>query len=146
MFSDWRQGPNVFGLLESAGFRVNHQLVWDKMVFGMGAHYRNQHELITFASLGKPSRLLCADRGTVFHHKAPHPNVRFHPTEKPVPLLIEILECVSFKRALDPFMGSGSTIVAAKRLGKKAIGIDIDPECCRIAKQRIQQLELPEVE
>lgn len=145
LFSDWRQGPNVFALCESAGFRVNHQLVWDKEVFGMGSYYRNQHELITFASLGQPEALLRADRGSVLRHKAPHSSVRLHPTEKPVPLLREILESVRFKRVIDPFMGSGSTLVAAKQLGKKAIGIDIDPKCCEIAKRRLAQSVLPGV-
>lgn len=139
LFSDWRQGPNVFGLCESAGYRVNHQLVWDKITFGMGAYYRNQHELITFASVGQPRALLRADRGSVFHHKAPHASVRLHQTEKPVPLLREILETVNFKRVIDPFMGSGSTLVAAKQLGRKSIGIDIDPVACAIAAKRLEQ-------
>ena len=48
IFSDWRQTPNVYGLSESVGLRVNHCLVWDKGIFGMGAYWRNQHENIIY--------------------------------------------------------------------------------------------------
>lgn len=142
-FSDWRQGPNVFGIFESAGWRVNHQIVWDKIDFGMGSTVRNQHELITFASNGKPNEIVHKKLGTVLHYKAPHSSVRLHPTEKPVALLEELLGATPFNRVIDPTMGSGSTLEAAVRLGKKAIGIDVDPNACEIAKRRIRQLSLP---
>lgn len=64
-----------------------------------------------------------------------------HPTEKPITLLIHLLEIHSNDNhsILDPFMGSGTTLVAAKQLNRKAIGIEIEEKYCEIAVKRLQQ-------
>jgi site-specific DNA-methyltransferase (adenine-specific)/modification methylase len=64
-----------------------------------------------------------------------------HPTEKPVFLLTELLKRLSVKAAtiLDPFMGSGTTGVAAVKLGRKFIGIEIEPKYFEIACRRIKE-------
>lgn len=64
---------------------------------------------------------------------------REHPTQKPESLMRWCLGFVSGKSVLDPFMGSGTTLVAAKRLGKHAIGIDIEEQYCEIAANRLRQ-------
>lgn len=139
VFTDWRQTPNVYGLLESANYRVNHCLVWNKSHFGMGAYWRNQHENIVFASLGVPEPMV--DRGMGSVVLCPNvPNAeRKHPTEKPLNLLRQIMQAVPGSVALDPFMGSGTTLVAAKQLGRRAIGIEIEEKYCEIAAKRLSQ-------
>lgn len=62
-----------------------------------------------------------------------------HPTEKPVELIKKILAANVGQTVLDPFMGSGTTLVAAKQLGRDATGIEIDPEYCEIARKRLEQ-------
>jgi hypothetical protein len=64
---------------------------------------------------------------------------RQHPNEKPVPLMTRLLSIVADGSVLDPFMGSGSTLVAAKALGRKAIGIEIEERYCEIAATRCSQ-------
>jgi site-specific DNA-methyltransferase (adenine-specific) len=65
---------------------------------------------------------------------------RVHPTQKPVALMRWCLELVPDAAvALDPFMGSGTTLRAAKDLGRKAIGIEIEERYCEIAAKRLSQ-------
>jgi site-specific DNA-methyltransferase (adenine-specific) len=67
-------------------------------------------------------------------------NSRVHPTQKPVALM---RWCLSFfpdaVTVLDPFMGSGTTLMAAKLEGRKAIGIELDESYCEIAAERLRQ-------
>jgi DNA modification methylase len=66
-------------------------------------------------------------------------NGRLHPNEKPVQLIIELLQKCPAGLILDPFMGSGTTLIAAKKLGRKAIGIEISEKYCEIAVNRLRQ-------
>ena len=143
VFSDWRQTPNVYGMLEATGYRVNQCLVWDKSHFGMGTYWRNQHENIIFGSNGMPLPMLNRGMGSVLTCKAVSSDARIHPTEKPIPLLQRMIGAVPGDVVLDPFMGSGSTIVAARNLGRRAIGIELEEKYCQIAVRRLQQAVLP---
>ena len=62
-----------------------------------------------------------------------------HPSQKPVKLIMEIISRHNGNTILDPFMGSGTTLVAAKNLNRKSIGIEIEPKYCEIAVKRLRQ-------
>jgi DNA modification methylase len=68
---------------------------------------------------------------------------RVHPTQKPVGIMLWILRRYSHPTdlILDPFCGSGTTCIAAKMLGRKYIGIDISPEYCQIARERLRTID-----
>lgn len=74
---------------------------------------------------------------------------RWHPTQKPMPLMQWCIERadekakIKHETILDPFMGSGTTLLAAKNLGRKAIGIEIEKKYCDIAIKRLAQEVLP---
>jgi DNA modification methylase len=70
---------------------------------------------------------------------------KLHMTGKPEPLMSELVNLFtdSGDTILDPFMGSGTTLVAAKRLGRKAIGIEREEKYCEIAAKRLEQGALP---
>lgn len=69
----------------------------------------------------------------------------YHPTQKPVALMVWCMSLpwTPLGTILDPFMGSGTTLVAAKRLGRRAIGIEIEEKYCEIAVRRIQEASMP---
>jgi site-specific DNA-methyltransferase (adenine-specific) len=138
-FIDWRMAPSLAAALESADLRQHPTLVWDKITFGMGAVFRNQHEFIVHMTSGNPEAPPRRDVGNVLRF----PAVRngSHPTEKPVPLLGTLLSVVTASggTVLDPFAGAGSTLVAARELGYRAIGIDSDERWCERAALRLCQ-------
>jgi site-specific DNA-methyltransferase (adenine-specific) len=117
--------------------------VWDKSHYGMGSYWRNQHENIVFASLGKPADMRDRGMGTVLRFPAVSPAARVHPTEKPVDLLRTILEATPDGPVIDPFCGSGSTLVAARDVGRAAVGIELEERYCEIAAKRLEQEVLP---
>ena len=86
-----------------------------------------------------------ADRNTrVFESTRSPDGKREHPTQKPLELMSW---CLSFyptaQTILDPFMGSGTTLRAAKDLGRKAIGIELEEKYCEIAARRLEQECIP---
>ncbi len=132
------------------------ELIWDKLNTNpngasAGHPWARQHEYIQFhvhissqANRASGDGQLAARlrRGTVLRYLRPN-GVRVvdHPTEKPVLLLRELIESSSRfgETVLDPFMGVGSTLVAARREDRKAIGIEIEEHYCEIAARRLQQ-------
>ena len=139
VFIDWRQTPNVYGMLEACGYRVNHCLVWAKTHFGMGTYWRNQHENIVFASNGQPTAMLNRGMGSILTHPGVSPSARVHPTEKPVGLLSSIISAIPGDVVFDPFMGSGTTAEAAISCGRSFIGCEINPHYFDIACRRIEE-------
>lgn len=67
------------------------------------------------------------------------PEKLLHPNEKPIGALLPMINCHPKGTVLDPFMGCGTTLVAAKQAGCRAIGIEINEEYCRIAVERLRQ-------
>ena len=68
-------------------------------------------------------------------------NGRVHPHQKPVSLIIELINKSPQGIILDPFLGSGTTAVAAKKLGRHFIGCEISPDYCKIAERRLLELD-----
>ena len=66
-------------------------------------------------------------------------------TEKPLKLITWLIKISNGKKILDPFMGSGTTLRAAKDLGLEAIGIEMEEKSCEVAARRLQQEVLFEI-
>ena len=139
VFIDWRMEAALSGAIESADLRHIGLLVWDKTFFGMGSCFRNQHELILHFTKGKGLSPQRKDTGNVLHYKPVRGGE--HPTEKPVDLLERLISvvCKEGGIVLDSFAGSGTTAVAAARLNRDAILIELNPRYCEMARRRIKR-------
>jgi site-specific DNA-methyltransferase (adenine-specific) len=116
-------------------------LVWDKGRIGLGQIWRHQHELAIAARWHESF----ADGGKAFSDVIKVPVIqsadRDHPVEKPAALLRAVIEPITPPgvTVLDPFMGGGSTLLAARDLGRRAIGIDTEERYCEMAAKRLCQ-------
>jgi site-specific DNA-methyltransferase (adenine-specific) len=137
-FTDWRMSAPMQTLLEAAGWRLTNLVVWDKGYPGLGSGFRAQHEFVVVASNGQPE-WQSYDYGNVL--KSMRLTDTDHPHEKPVDLLTRLIHTTTPVGGvvLDAFMGSGSTLVAAKITGRRAIGIEIEERYCEIAARRCSQ-------
>lgn len=139
-FCDWRMVPALAPAIESAGLRYQAMPVWNKGLAGLGTGFRAQHECVLHYAIETPG-----------YHSASYGNVlasprqpsldRDHDTQKPLTLMAQLVEVQSpvGGLVLDPFMGSGSTGVAAVRAGRHFVGIEHDPEHFGTACRRIAE-------
>jgi DNA modification methylase len=142
LFMDWRHIGELLAACRSVYAELKNVCVWVKNHTGMGALYRSRHELIFVLKhgsaphrnnvlLGKYGR----DRTNVWNYPSPRtPSeegnlLALHPTVKPVRLVADaILDCTTRGEiVLDAFLGSGTTAIAAERVGRCCYGLELDP-------------------
>jgi DNA modification methylase len=142
VFMDWRHMAELL----AAGRRVYAELknvcVWVKNHTGMGALYRSRHELIFVFKYGRAAHRnnvqlgsFGRDRTNVWLYPSPRTPtdegnlLALHPTVKPVRLVADaILDCTARGDiVLDGFLGSGTTLIAAERVGRRCYGLELDP-------------------
>jgi DNA modification methylase len=145
-FLNWRTQPVVMRAALDAGLPITSMLVWDKQWIGPGGvqGLRPSYELV--ALMAQPDFAI-TDRGTpdVWQHKVGSYKATGHPAEKPEPLVRRILAASDLPAdavVLDPFLGSGTTAVAAKALGLRCIGIEAEERNCQMAVDRLAQCSL----
>ncbi len=130
---------------EAIGFK--HAVVWDKGGLGMGWHYRRNYEFVLVAEKpGAACRWFGGrDVPNVVRIGGIKPHENAHPTPKPEELVAWFLRLHSVPGdlVLDPFAGAGTTLVAARRLGRRALGIELDERWCELAARRLSQGALP---
>lgn len=99
------------------------------------------HKDIDIRKIEKPKRNLDWTKSDTAGLRNPNNLEREHPTPKPVSMMKTLIENFTDEgdTILDPFMGSGTTLVAAKLLNRNATGIEISPEYCKIAEERLRQ-------
>ena len=142
-FTDWRQLPATTDAAQLGGWTWRGIVVWDKGVGRpMKGKFRNHLEYVVWATLG-PHERTEAYPSTLISVPTVHSSKRVHLTEKPVALLEALLSVVPGDDLLilDPFVGSGSTLVAAAQAGHRSIGIELDEHNAEIAATRLQALD-----
>ena len=136
VFTDWRMWTITTDAIEYAGFQVRAMVVWAKPRNGIGRPWLNCHELVAFGMRGAADKERAGTANVIDCGRSDN---EWHPTEKPLQLLAKIIGNLGTGVVVDPFMGSGTTLVAAKNLGRKAIGIEIEERYCEIAAKRLAQ-------
>ena len=148
---DWRHQPELSAATECHYGRPRNLCVWVKDAAGMGTFYRGQHELVyvfKYGSAPHVNNFGLGGRGRYRTNVWNYPSRRAqgaeyaHPTMKPVALVMDALRDCSQRRALvlDPFGGSGTTLIAAEKTQRAARLIEIDPLYCDVIVRRWQAL------
>lgn len=146
LFCHWESWPDFYDAASGA-VNIKNALVWHKDRGGMGdtaTEYARDYEIILYGALGRKPLQGRRDGAVLRGHPPVRSQDRQHPTEKPVDLLAYLVRKSSEAgdAVLDPFAGSGSSLVAARNLGRRAIGIEIEERYCEIAAQRLSQTDL----
>lgn len=153
---DWRHAEHLLAAGRTAYTELKNICIWDKGTGGMGSLYRSAHELVFVykqgagrhrnnVQLGQFGR----NRTNVWRYPGSQsfasstdegPLLALHPTVKPVRLVADALLDASARQdlVLDPFLGSGTTIIAAERTGRICYGLELDPRYVDVTIRRWQ--------
>jgi site-specific DNA-methyltransferase (adenine-specific) len=136
-FYGWNRVDRFFAAWRQAGFHPVGHLVWAKRYHSNERYVRYSHESAYLLAKGEPSKppIMLRD---VLDWK--YTGNELHPTQKPVMALLPVILAFSAAHdiVLDPFIGSGTTALAAQELGRRYIGIEIDPVYAREAEERVR--------
>jgi site-specific DNA-methyltransferase (adenine-specific) len=140
-FYRWDVQDEFLEAIKEAGFTVKSQIVWDKVIHGMGdlrGEFAPQHELMIYATKGR-FEFSSTRPKTVYRTMRVKPDILVHPNEKPVNLLQAIIRDISTKGELiyDPFSGSGSTLLACQQEKRNFIGSELSESYCEIINRRL---------
>jgi len=137
-FYGWPQADLFLTAWKLIGFRPVSQIVCVKDRIGLGHYSRSQHESAYLLAKGSPPKpeIATSDVFSWTRESAP-----YHPNQKPIGAISQLISAytVEGETVLDPFMGSGTTLVAARNLGRRAIGIEIEEQFCEVALGRLAQ-------
>lgn len=137
IFCNWKIYPQ-FNAIISKHFQIKNLIIWDKLFMGMGdlkGNYSSSYEMIIFAGgnrefLSRPKNII----------QCRFNDERFHNTQKPVDLIKQLIENSTNvnETIFDPFLGSGSTVIAANQLKRNFIGCEIDEQNYKITLKRLE--------
>lgn len=153
---DWRHLLEMQQAGERAYTELKNVIVWDKGSGGMGSFYRSQHELIFVWKQGKARHInnfglgengryrtnVWPYRGNNSFHRNRDKELTAHATVKPIDLVADAIRDCSRTGGiiLDAFGGSGTTLLAAERTGRRARLIELEPQYCDVIIHRWQEM------
>jgi site-specific DNA-methyltransferase (adenine-specific) len=137
-FYGWPQAERFLTTWKALGFRPVSHLAFVKRVWGLGRFTRGQHETAYLLAKGRPARPAQAVSDAVPWEREAE---SFHPNQRPVAALVPFILAYAPENGLvlDPFMGSGSTLRAAKDCGCRAVGVEVERAYCELAARRMDQ-------
>jgi DNA modification methylase len=156
IFMDWRHLPELLNAALPLYMEWKNLLVWNKNNAGQGSFYRSKHELIGVLKNGTAAHINnfgLGGKGRYRSNVLDYPSVNslhparqgdlaLHPTTKPIALVADLIRDCSRRNGivLDPFGGSGTTILAAERTGRVARSIELDPLYVDVAIRRWEKI------
>ena len=153
---DWRHIETLLSVGRDLGLSLKNICIWNKTTPGQGSFYRSAHELV--AVFAKPGNACTnnvqlgrygRNRSNVWTYPgvntfqtAEGDDLALHPTVKPVAMIAEAIKDASPRGAVvfDPFLGSGTTLLAADKVGRRCYGVEYEPEYIDTAIRRWQLL------
>jgi site-specific DNA-methyltransferase (adenine-specific) len=137
-FYGWPQADRFIRAYRDAGFRVVGHFVFPKRYTSSSKFLRYQHECAHLLAKGNPKQPEYAI-GDVIDWT--YSGNKLHPTQKPLSVLLPLVEtfCPQDGLVLDPFAGSGSSLLAAKTLGRAYLGVELDAKYHGIARARLER-------
>ena len=154
VFMDWRHLYELLTAARAQQFSLKNLITWVKPNAGMGGFYRSRHELIAVLKNSDASHVNTFELGQHGRHRSNvweyaggssfhagrGQELAMHPTCKPVGMLADAIRDVSRRGAivLDPFAGSGSTVIAAEKTARRAYLMEIEPAYCDVILRRFQ--------
>jgi DNA modification methylase len=153
---DWRHISELLAAGHKVFAELKNLCVWNKTNGGMGSFYRSKHELVFVFKVGDAPHTNTFGLGDTGRYRTNvwdyagvnslrsgrTEELAMHPTVKPVALVADAIKDCSRRGAivLDPFAGSGTTLIAAEKTGRRARVIEFDPAYCDRIVQRFQQV------
>jgi DNA modification methylase len=152
-FIDWRGYPAVVAAALQLSLAPFDLIVWAKTDGAMGNLYRSQHELLPLFKKGKAPHINNVERGKKQRWRSnvwTYPGARLgseardgpshHPTVKPVAMLEDALLDMTERGdiVIDPFLGSGSTLIACEKTGRRCRGVELDPLYIEVILRRCE--------
>jgi DNA modification methylase len=151
---DWRHIEELITASRSVYEAMLNLIAWVKTNAGQGSFYRSQHEMIGVFRVGAAPHLNTIElgrhgrsRSNVWHYAGANTfragrmnDLRAHPTVKPVAMIADAMKDCTRRNeiVLDTFCGSGATLLAAERVGRRGYGLEIDPGYVDVAVRRWQ--------
>jgi len=150
---DWRHVPEMLAAGTAAYTDLKNICVWAKNNGGMGSLYRSQHEFVFVFKTGTAPHINNVELGKHGRYRTnvwnyagvnsfggDRADLSLHPTVKPVAMVADAIRDCSHRKGivLDAFVGSGTTLIAAERTGRRGYGVEIDPAYCDVAIRRLR--------
>jgi DNA modification methylase len=141
----WHAGKHaepVYASIRQCGYDIRALIVWHKLKAHYGApsaHYCQKHEPCLYAVNGSAGFVGPSNEVTVWEIEQPSRN-EFHPTQKPIECMARAIRNHDATLVYDPFLGSGTTLIAAEQLGRKCYGMEISPAYCDVIVKRWENL------
>jgi hypothetical protein len=150
---DWRHCPEIMAAGAAAYTELKNICVWAKNNGGMGSLYRSQHEFVFVFKSGTAPHINNVELGKHGRYRTnvwsyagvnsfggDRADLSLHPTVKPVAMVADAIRDCSHRKGivLDAFVGSGTTLIAAEKTGRRGYGIEIDPAYCDVTIRRLR--------